>query len=109
MVRHDGPCVQPVAVGIKPQESGFDQYGDPILPESAGTPTLIEKLVSQALGPSCPTQRQCGFLRQAVGEPEGHELHDILGVEMREVTSRVPTLMIHSLNGSGMVERCHHL
>jgi hypothetical protein len=58
---------------------------------------VIKHFMAQAFGPVSDFQALNRFRRQAVCEPEGDELNNVLGVEVREVVARMPALMTHAL------------
>jgi hypothetical protein len=63
--------------------------------------------MAQGFGPVSRFQALDRFRRQAVCEPESDELNNVLGVEVREVVSRVPALMTHALTLSLQTETRH--
>jgi hypothetical protein len=63
--------------------------------------------MAQAFGPVGSFQALNRFRRQAVCEPEGDELNNVLGVEVLEIVSRVPALVTHALTLSLQTKTRH--
>jgi hypothetical protein len=95
MIRHDAPSQKAIAFAVEVKERLLDKRRDvrsakPTRPETSIELVVgLEKVVgkrSEGLGNS---------LRQAVAQPEGHELYGLRRVKVRQVTAGVPAFRIH--------------
>ena len=82
-------------VAIEGEEGLLDDFRDIRPAQPASSRTLIEFLISEAfrsIGQSYPLE---GFFRQAVGQPIGNELDNVLRVEVRQISAGMPTSELH--------------
>ena len=96
MVRHDRPSVQSITIAVEDKKRVFDDLSDLIGPQPTGTQSPIEPFIPQAFRLRRAAQPEHRFFRQAVGKPERHELDDVLRIEMREISARMPALVVHA-------------
>ena len=75
--------MQTIPIAIEGKVSLLDDFCDIGSAQPASSRTLIERFISNALRPIRQPYPFEGFLRQAIGESIGHELDDILRVEVR--------------------------
>jgi hypothetical protein len=87
VIRHDAPGEKPVALIVEMQQRGFDQHGDVFALQPAGAEARIEFAVDLHCRIVLKAERLDHVPRQAVGEPERHELHRFGRIEVRQVAS----------------------
>src|SRR5918993_3146650 len=70
-------------------------------------PTIVPDFVSQALRLRGTAQPERRLFWQAVDKTKRDELDDVLGVEVREIATRIPTPMVHTSTLAGDAKMRH--
>src|SRR5438067_11639287 len=97
MVGHDRPRMQAIALTIEREKRILDESGDWLAFQPARTPTAIEHFVTQSFRPVGHSQTFESLFWETIGKPKSDKLDDVLGVEVRQIVTRMPALVLHEL------------